>query len=218
MRLHSFFRSSASHRLRIALHLKGLDPAYSAVNLLAGQHASPEYTAMHPQGLVPALEVEGQVLIQSPAIIEWLEETYPHPPLLPADVMGRAKVRAIAAIIGCDMHPLHNGRVLRYLREQLDCDEDGVATWCRTWISAGFDAVETLLAARTDAETYCFGTTVTLADAYLIPQVASGRRLGLDVGAWPCIDQVDRACGALDAFQRALPLHQPDAVVVPATP
>jgi maleylpyruvate isomerase len=211
MKLHNFFRSGTSHRLRIALNLKGLAYDYVAVDLRREAHLAPAFKALNPQGLVPALEVDGQVLIQSPAIIEWLEERYPTPALLPADAAGRARVRALAAIVGCDIHPLHNRRVLEYLRHRVGCDEAAVQTWCATWIAAGFDALEALLAADHDRGEFCFGHAPTLADVYLVPQAESARRFQVDLAPWPKLRAVDAACGELEAFRRAAPARQPDA-------
>lgn len=211
MKLYNFFRSSASYRLRIALALKGLDYEYVPVDLLAGEHAGQAYRRLNPQGFVPALEADGQLLIQSPAIIEWLEERYPQPALLPGDAGERAWVRAIAAIVACDVHPLHNGRIVAHLRKWPDVDDARVAHWCRTWIGAGFDAIEELLLPRAGAGPYCLGNTVTVADVYLVPQVASSIRLGIDMAAWPRIRDVASACAELDAFKQALPARQIDA-------
>ncbi len=144
MKLHGFFRSGSSHRLRIALNLKGLTYKYIAVNLRSEEHLSVRYKALNPQGFVPTLETDGQVLIQSPAIIEWLEERYPTPALLPADSPGRARVRALAAIVGCDIHPVNNRRIIEYLRGPLRCGQGTINAWCATWITAGFDAIEAL--------------------------------------------------------------------------
>jgi maleylpyruvate isomerase len=211
MKLYNFFRSGTSHRLRIALNLKGLPTTYVPVDLRTEQHLKDEFKAINPQGLVPALEVDGQVLIQSPAIIEWLEETHPTPALLPAGATERARVRALAAIVGCDIHPINNRRILEYLRKELGANDDAVNAWCGTWISAGFDAYEALLAADTQRGEFSFGHTPTLADVYLIPQVESARRFKVDLGRWPLISAVDAACAKLDAFRLAAPGLQPDA-------
>jgi len=198
--------------LRIALNLKGLRYEYIAVNLRSEEHLSARYKALNPQGFVPTLETDGQVLIQSPAIIEWLEERYPTPALLPGDSPGRARVRAFAAIVGCDIHPVNNRRIVEYLRGPLRCDQGTINAWCATWITAGFDAIEALLAADRDGGDYCFGHAPTLADVYLVPQVESARRFNVEVSRWPCISAVDVACGQIDAFRVAAPALQPDAI------
>ena len=212
MKLYHFDRSGTSHRLRIALNLKGLQADKVAVDLRTGQHEQPAFKALNPQGLVPALQTDaGDVLIQSPAIIEWLEETHPTPPLLPADPLDRARVRALAAIVGCDIHPINNRRILVQLRQQFDADEAAVNAWCATWISTGFDALEALLAADTRRGSFCWGHAPTLADVYLVPQVESARRFGVDMAAWPRISAIDQACATLPAFALAAPAAQPDA-------
>ena len=211
MKLYNFFRSGTSHRLRIALNLKGLQAQYVAVDLRSEQHLKDEFKAINPQRLVPALESDGKVLIQSPAIIEWLEETHPTPALLPGNADDRAHVRALAAIVGCDIHPINNRRILEYLRKQFGADEGAVNAWCATWISDGFDAFEALLAADRQRGDFCFGHAPTLADVYLIPQVESARRFKVDVSQWPRISAVDAACAGLDAFRLAAPALQPDA-------
>lgn len=212
MKLYNFFRSGTSHRLRIALNLKGLDYDYVAVSLGKEEHLTPAFKALNPQGLVPALVLDDErVLTQSPAIIEWLEERYPTPALLPSGAEDRARVRAIAALVGCDIHPINNRRILEYLRKQFACDDAAINAWCGTWITAGFDALETLLAADGQRGDFCFGTTPTLADVYLIPQVESARRFKVDLAPYPCIRAIDQACGQLEAFRRAAPAVQPDA-------
>jgi maleylpyruvate isomerase len=211
MKLYNFFRSGSSHRLRIALRLKGLEIEYLPVDLRSEQHLGAEFKAINPQSMVPALVHDGKVLIQSPAIIEWLEERFPAPSLLPADPDDRAHVRAMAAIIGCDIHPINNRRILEYLRHQLGCDETAVNAWCATWISDGFDALETLLANDATRGDFCFGHTPTIADVYLVPQVESARRFKIDLASWPHICAVDTACARLDAFRLAAPALQPDA-------
>lgn len=211
MRLYNFFRSGTSHRLRIALNLKGVSAEYVAVDLRTEKHLTPEFKAINPQMLVPALDVDGEVLIQSPAIIEWLEESHPAPPLLPSDAFGRARVRALAAIVGCDIHPINNRRILEYLRKAFAQDEAGINAWCGTWIRAGFDAFEALVAADPERGRYSYGDTPTFADVYLVPQVESARRFKVDLTPYPVIRAIDAACGELDAFQRAAPTVQPDA-------
>ena len=210
MQLYNFFRSGTSHRLRIALNLKELAYEYVAVDLGREEHLGATFKALNPQGLVPALADGDLVLTQSPAIIEWLEERYPTPPLLPAGRNERAKIRALAAIVGCDIHPLNNRRVLEYLRRQFDCD---TAAWCATWIDAGFATLETLLAADGTRGEFCFGGAPSLADVYLVPQVESARRFEVDLARYPNIVAIDRACNRLDAFRRAAPALQPDAPI-----
>jgi len=211
MKLYGFFRSGTSHRLRIALNLKGLSADYLPVDLRVDEHSSAAFKAVNPQGLVPALDVDGQVLTQSPAIIEWLEETHPTPALLPQGAAARARVRALAALIACDVHPINNRRILMQLRQQFGADEAAVNAWCATWITAGFDAFEALLAQDRQRGDFCFGGAPTLADAYLVPQVESARRFGVDMAAWPLISAIDAACARLPAFAQAAPLAQPDA-------
>ena len=211
MKLYNFFRSGTSHRLRIALNLKGLHPDYVAVDLRTEEHLNERFKAINPQGLVPALDTGTEVLIQSPAIIEWLEEKYPEPALLPPDSSGRARVRALAAIVGCDIHPVNNRRILEYLRHQFGANEDAINAWCGTWIGAGFDAYEVLLAADAQRGRFSHGGTPTLADVYLVPQIESARRFKVDLARWPLISAIDRACAELDAFRLAAPAQQPDA-------
>lgn len=210
MKMYGFFRSGTSHRLRIALNLKGLAYEQVAIDLRREQHSSPEFKAVNPQQLVPALDVGGQVMIQSPAIIEWLEETYPDPPLLPADAQGRARVRAMAALVGCDIHPVNNRRILEALRHRFGADEAAVNDWCGTWIAAGFDALEAQLAGHGGGP-FAHGPMPTLADVYLVPQIESARRFKIDMARWPRLLAIDAACARIDAFQRAAPAVQPDA-------
>lgn len=211
MKLYGFFRSGTSHRLRIALNLKGLAYDAVAVDLRTEQHLRADYKALNPQGLVPVLTEGDCVLTQSPAIIEWLEERYPDPPLLPAAPEARARVRALAAIVGCDVHPVNNRRILEALRKDFGADEAAVNRWCGRWIGDGFDAIETLLAADRGRGVFCVGEAPSLADVYLVPQVESARRFGVDLARWPLIAAVDAACAGLDAFLRAAPARQPDA-------
>ena len=211
MNLHSFFRSGTSHRLRIALNLKGLAYNYVAVDLRREEHLSDAFRAVNPQGMVPALEIDGQIKTQSPAIIEWLEERYPTPALLPSNVDDRAHVRALAAIVGCDIHPINNRRILEALRSEFGADDAAINRWCSTWITAGFDAFEALLAADQRRGDFCFGDAPSLADVYLIPQVESARRFKVDMQRWPLISAVDAVCSNIEAFRLAAPDNQPDA-------
>jgi len=211
MKLYNFWRSGTSHRTRIALNLKGLDTEYVAVHLAKEEHLKDEFKAVNPQQLVPALHTGSEVLIQSPAIIEWLEEKYPTPALLPRDPQRRAQVRALAAIVGCDIHPINNRRILETLRKSFGANEAAINTWCGTWITAGFDAYEALLAADSQRGAFSFGHTPTIADVYLIPQIESARRFQVDLSRWPLIAGVEQACMALPALQAAAPARQPDA-------
>ena len=211
MKLYNFFRSGTSHRLRIALNVKGLATDYVAVDLRTEEHLKEAFKSINPQGFVPALDTGEQVLIQSPAIIEWLEEKYPTPALLPKDPDARAHVRALAAIVGCDVHPINNRRILEYLRKQLGANEDAINAWCATWITDGFNAYEALLAADKARGAFSFGATPTMADVYLVPQVESARRFKVDLTRWPLISAVEASCMQLDSFKNAAPMQQPDA-------
>jgi maleylpyruvate isomerase len=215
MQLYSYFRSSASYRVRIALALKGLPYDYAPVHLLkdGGQQLAPEYQALNPEGLVPALVDGSSTLTQSLAIIEYLEETHPEPPLLPSlsAPIERAHVRALALSIACDIHPLNNLRVLRYLVRELKVDEDGKNAWYRHWAEQGLAAVERQLATSPHTGRFCHGDTPTLADCCLVPQVFNAQRFGCDLSALPTVMRVNEACLALSAFQSAAPEAQPDA-------
>jgi maleylpyruvate isomerase len=212
MKLYNFFRSGTSHRVRIALNVKGLAYEYAAVDLRSEQHLAPDFKAVNPQGLVPALVLDdGRVLTQSPAILEWLEERHPQPPLLPTDAEDRARVRALAAIVANDIHPINNRRVLEYLRGQVGLDDVAIGAWCATWIEAGFDAFDALLAADKGRGDFCFGEVPTMADVALIPQIESARRFKVDMRRWPRLEAVDKTCSEIDAFRRAAPACQPDS-------
>lgn len=211
MKLYTFFRSGTSHRLRIALNLKGVTYEQVAIDLRREEHLAPAFKAINPQQFVPVIETDTRLMTQSPAIIEWLEERYPNPPLLPGDTDERAQVRALAAIVGCDIHPINNRRILEALRHRFGADEAAVNDWCGTWISAGFNTIEALLASDRRRGDFCFGNNPTLADVYLIPQVESARRFKVDLENWPLLQAVDAACGQLEAFRQAAPSAQPDA-------
>ena len=213
MKLYSYFRSSAAYRARIALNLKGLPYEYLPVHLVrdGGEQHAPAYRSVAPEGLVPVL-VDGDTTVhQSLAIIEYLDETHPQPPLLPADAAGRAAVRAIALDIACDIHPLCNTRVLKYLGAHCGLDKDGSEDWIRHWISTGFAALEIRLAHDTARGAFCHGDAPTLADIVLVPQVFNARRFGIDMGRFPTIAAIDARCAELAAFADALPAKQPDA-------
>ena len=211
MILHGYWRSGASYRVRIALNLKGLTYEQAAHDLRQGRQKTPDYLALNPQGMVPALDVDGQVLIQSPAILEWLEETYPEPPLLPRDAGDRATVRTMSAVIGCDIHPLNNLRVLTSLRRDLGADQATVDAWAARWIAPGFDALNALVARH--GAGFSFGDEPTLADCYLIPQLYSARRFNIETAAWPALEAVEARALAHPAFAAAHPDRQPDADV-----
>jgi maleylpyruvate isomerase len=209
MILHGYWRSGTSYRTRIALELKGVSYRQRGVDLRHGDQKSDTYLALNPQGLVPALEIDGAVLTQSPAILEWLEEAYPAPPLLPADAVARAQVRAMAALIGCDIHPLNNLRVGKALREGFGADQAAIDAWAARWIIPGFEALEALVARH--GEGWCFGATPTLADCYLIPQIYSAHRFNVALDAFPRLLAIDEAAKNHTAFIAAHPDNQPDA-------
>ena len=204
--LHGYFRSSSSYRCRIALNLKSVSYQFQPVHLLhnGGAQKTQAFAALNPQKLVPVLQVNGQVLTQSPAILEWLDETYPDPALLPQDPFERAAVRAFCAAIACDVHPLQNLRVLQYLTADLGADDAAKQAWCQRWIGDGLAACEALLAAR-PVTPFCFGASPAMAEVYLIPQVFSAHRFGVDMAAFPRLAQVATACAALPAFEDAHP-------------
>ncbi|WP_333681862.1 maleylacetoacetate isomerase [Dyella sp.] len=211
--LYSYWRSSAAFRVRIALNLKGLHYETRAVHLVrdGGEQHSPAYVALNPQQLVPALVDDDKVMTQSMAIAEYLDEIHPHPPLLPADAAGRARIRALAQIIGCDIHPIGNLRVLQQIGSQFGADDEQKGIWMRHWIVAGFQALETMLANHKETGRYCHGDTPGLADLCLVPQVYNARRWKTPLDDYPTILRIDAACMALDAFKAAMPEQQPDA-------
>ena len=213
MKLFTYWRSSAAYRVRIALNLKGLDYEAVPVHLLrgGGEHRQPAYLGLNPAGLVPALEDAGQVLTQSLAIVEYLEETHPQPALLPAAALDRARVRAIAQVIACDIHPVNNLRVLQYLTRELGASEEQKNAWYRHWIGVGLQAVEAMLAGDARTGAFCHGDTPGLADCCLVPQVFNARRFGCELAAMPTVLRIAETCAGLEAFQRAAPEAQPDA-------
>jgi maleylacetoacetate isomerase len=212
MKLFDYFRSSAAYRVRIALNVKGVAPERAFVHLRHGAQRAPDYLALNPQGLVPTLVTdEGVVLTQSLAIVEWLDETYPSPPLLPDDPNMRARVRSIAQSIACDIHPLNNTRVLNYLTGTLGVSEAQRDGWYRYWIDLGFEALERRLASEPATRTFCHGDAPTLADVCLVPQVANARRFHVDLAPYPTIVGIDANCASLPAFAKAAPAQQPDA-------
>jgi maleylacetoacetate isomerase len=210
MKLYNYFRSSASFRVRIALALKGLTYDYVPVHLVKGEHQQSAYAALSPSLLVPMLETDqGEHLGQSMAIIEYLDETHPLPALLPADALGRARVRALAQLIACEIHPLNNMRVLKYLSRELKLDEETRNTWYRHWVRDGLEAFERELE-RLPQSTYCYGETPTLADCCLVPQIFNGRRVNTSFDGLPRTMAAFDACMAHRAFQQAQPSSCPD--------
>lgn len=210
MKLYGYFRSSAAFRVRIALNLKGLSYDSVPIHLRRNEQARPEYRGVNPQGLVPALELDGETLIQSLAIIEYLDETHRDPPLLPPSPADRARVRALAEIVACDIHPINNLRVLRYLARTHGRSEADIAAWYNHWIAAGFDALETLLASDARTGEFCHGDRPGLADIALAPQVVNAERYRLDMTPYPAIARIFSRCMELPAFQQAHPDNQPD--------
>jgi maleylacetoacetate isomerase len=211
MKLYTYFRSSAAYRVRIALNLKGVSYESVPVDLRPAAHRQPDYLARNPQGLVPALEDGGAVIGQSLAIIEYLEETRPHPPLLPRPPLDRARVRSMALAIACDIHPLNNLRVLNYLRSPLGQDEAAVDTWYRHWIAQGFHALEEEARRASGDGRHLFGTEVTLADVCLVPQMFNARRFNCNVEPFPILRAICMHLETLPEFARAAPAAQPDA-------
>jgi maleylacetoacetate isomerase len=210
VKLYSYFRSSAAYRVRIALNLKGIAYETTSVHLTkdGGHNRRPEFRAVNPQMRVPVLITPGgETLIQSLAIIEYLDETHPEPPFLPKDPIARAKVRGLAELVACDIHPLNNTSALRYLKHELHQEQSAIDTWYHHWVLSGFEALEALIAPGP----YTYGNTVTLADICVVPQVANARRLKVPLEKFPKIVAVDAACQALPAFERARPENQPDA-------
>jgi maleylacetoacetate isomerase len=210
VKVYTYFRSSAAYRLRIALNLKGLSGDMVSIHLQkdGGQHRKPEYRAINPQMRVPALKLDsGEVLTQSLAIIEYLDEVDPQPPLLPRDPVERAKVRALALAIACDIHPLNNLAPLRYLKNELGQEQSKIDAWYHHWILEGFEALETMVRPRP----YASGSEVTLADVCLVPQIYNARRLKVPLDRFPKLVAIDAACAKLPAFEQARPENQPDA-------
>ena len=211
MKLYTYFRSSAAFRVRIALNLKGLayEPAF--VHLARGEHRKPEYGARNPQALLPALEDGGERFTQSLAIIEYLDETYPSTPLLPKDAPGRARVRSLALLIACEIHPLNNLRVLQHLKRVLGQTDEQVDTWYRHWIADGLARLEASLASTIGTGKFCHGDSPTMADCCLVPQIFNAQRYGCETSPYPTTMRVFEQCMRLDAFDRAQPSKQPDA-------
>ena len=214
MKIYSYFRSSASYRVRVALNLKGLPYDIVPVHLLrdGGEQLKPDYRALNPDALVPALQLDdGAVITQSLAIIEYLEERYPEPPLLPKDALDRAWLRSLALSIACDIHPINNLRILRYLTGEMKLSEDDKNRWYRHWCEQGLAAVEQVLAHDKRVGRYCYGDTPSLADCLLVPQVANAQRMNCDLSGMPTVVRINDACLQLPAFIDASPSRQPDA-------
>ncbi len=212
MRLWGYWRSSAAYRVRIALNLKGIAVEHAFRHLRHGEQTSSDHLAMNPQGLVPVLETDdGARLTQSLAIIEWLEEYRPEPPLLPADALGRARARSLALVVAADTHPFGNLRVLRDLRSRFSADQAAVDDWYRHWYGVGCGALEARLSAEVQTGRFCHGDAPTLPDLFLVPQLYNARRVGMDLTPYPTLTHIEAACLALPAFADAAPERQPDA-------
>ncbi len=212
MKLYGYYRSSAAFRARIALNLKGLAYEQVSIHLLKGEQRNPAYLQLNPQGLIPLLEIDGLALTQSLAIIEYLDETRPAPPFLPSTPAARARVRSLAEMVACDIHPLNNTRVLARLTKECGVDEQGIAAWYRHWCDVGLDALETRLAREGETGRFCHGDAPTVADICLVPQIFNARRYDKDTLARrPTLSRIFAACMALPAFDSAQPSRQPDA-------
>jgi maleylpyruvate isomerase len=212
MKFYGYFRSSAAFRVRIALNLKGLSPEMAFIHLRRQEQTAPAYTAVNPQQLVPALVLDdGTAIAQSLAILEYLEETHPQPPILPKDPLGRARVRSLAMIPACEIHPIQNLRVLSHLGTACGQDDAGRQAWARHWIDVGFAAYEASVAGHSDTGLFSHGDSPTLADMSLVPQVFNARRFGVDMTKYPVISRIFDTCMAQPAFDLAQPSRQPDA-------
>jgi maleylacetoacetate isomerase len=213
MKLYTFFRSSASYRVRIALNLKGIDYEQAPIHLRrgGGEQLQPFYKAVNPQALVPALEDNGLILTQSLAIIEYLDEKYRDPPLLPKDPADKALVRSMALVIACEVHPIQNLRVLNYIKDAYSQTDEQVNRWSQHWINLGLTALEQMIVAQPKRGQFCFGNRPTVADICVVPQLGNARRYGCDLSQYPAILGVEKACMALAAFANAAPEKQPDA-------
>jgi maleylpyruvate isomerase len=208
--LYTYFRSSAAYRARIALALKGVAYTPEFVDLLKGEQTEAPFKSVNPAGLVPFWQEDAFRLSQSLAIIEYLDEVRPEPPLLPGDAKARAQIRAFSLMIACDIHPLNNRRVLNRLKQHLGADDLAVSTWIAEWISRGFAALETMLGGSSHKDRFCFGETPTLADVCLVPQVYNARRYNVDLAAYPTLTRIDETCRAEPAFRAAAPERQGD--------
>lgn len=211
MKLYGYYRSSASYRIRIILNFKRLAWDYVPVMLNRGEHHGESFRTINPMGFVPVLVDGEERLSQSPAIADYLEERHPSPALLPGDALGRARVREIQGLIGCDIHPLQNLRVLTHLKKRYGEDDAGVSAWCRHWIEEGFRTVEALVRERSSEGRFCVGDRPTLADVWLVPQLYNARRFEVELAPYPVLVGIGRHCETLDAFAAAHPARQPDA-------
>ena len=211
MKLYGYFRSSASYRVRIALNMKGLDYDQVSVHLSKGKQYDRDFSAISPQNLVPVLEDDGQLLYQSLAIIQYLEEKFPEPRLLPKDSPGRNRVRSLALISACEIHPLNNTRVLAYLTDTLKLTEEQKNAWYRHWVTVGFTALEKRLATEKETGKFCHGDAPGFADITLVPQVANANRFKVDLTPFPTIRRINDECLKLEPFRKAMPANQPDA-------
>jgi maleylpyruvate isomerase len=211
MKLYGYYRSSASYRIRILLNYKGLEWEYAAILLNRDEHLGRAFRALNPAGFVPVLDTGAALLGETPAIAEFLEEQYPSPPLLPDDPLRRAQVRELQSLIGCDIHPLQNLRVLKHLRAEYGLADDAVTAWCRKWIEEGFRAYEALTRGRSTAGRFSVGDMLTLADAWLVPQAYNARRFGVDLAPFPTIVSIVEHCETLEPVAAAHPSRQPDS-------
>jgi maleylpyruvate isomerase len=211
MKLYSFFRSGSSHRARIVLNLKNIPYEFEYIALNKNEHLNHSFENINPQKFVPVLIDQDTIFIQSPAMIEWIEEKYPEPALLPKELKEKAYVRAIAAMIGCDIHPINNKRVLEYLRHDLKLDEADIQKWCKNWIDQGFQALESYIQQHDYSGQYCCGDSITIAEAYLIPQIDSAIRFGVELNLYPKLVDIYQNCMKLEEFQKASPSKQLDA-------
>jgi len=210
LKLYGYFRSSASYRVRIALAMKGLDYEQASIHLAKGRQYATEFSAVSPQNLVPVLEHDSQKFYQSLAIIEYLDEKFPNPPLLPADASARSRVRSLALITACEIHPLNNTRVLAYLTETLRVSDEQKNLWYSHWVTLGFSALEKRLATEKQTGRFCHGDMPGLADIVLVPQVANANRFKVNLDAFPIIRRINEHCLALEPFKKAMPQNQPD--------
>ncbi|MFD2741505.1 maleylacetoacetate isomerase [Sulfitobacter aestuarii] len=210
--LHNYFRSSTSVRVRAALNLKGLAYDYVPLSLLKGEQASEAHLALNPSGLVPTLVAPEGALPQSLAILEWLDETHPEPPILPSDPWGRARVRSLSQIVAVDIHPVNNLRVLKHLENEFSVDAAGKAAWFRKWANAGMQALETRLARESETGDFCHGDSVGMADLCLYAQVLNNARFDVDMAHYPTVMRIHENCMAIPALARAAPVNQPDAI------